>query len=196
MLQTLRKPLIQELLFIPNALRRHLVLVVFGVIFIALLAQLRIDIGPVPITGQTFAILLLAAVYGLNLSVLTVTCYLMVGALGLPVFQGFTYGLSVLKGATAGYLFGFIIAVVLVGYLAQRGWDRNFFSAALIMFLGNALIYIPGLLWLSHLFPEWSWQTTLANGFIPFIWGDIIKLLFAAALLPLAWKLLGKTDES
>ncbi len=190
MLQTLRKPLIQELLPISNSLLRSFILIVLGVAFIALFAQLRIEIGPVPITGSTFGVLLIAAAYGLNLGVLTIICYLIVGALGLPVFQGFTAGLAVLKGATAGYLFGFVISAALVGYLAQRGWDKNFFSTALAMLLGNILIYIPGLAWLNTFAPDW--QTTLQWGLIPFVAGDIIKLLIAAALLPAVWSFLGR----
>ncbi len=190
MLQTLRKPLIQELLPINSPLLRNFILITLGVIFTALFAQLRIDIGPVPITGSTFAVLLIAAAYGLNLGVLTILCYLIVGALGLPVFQDFKAGLAVFKGATGGYLFGFVFATALVGYLAQRGWDKYFLSIALAMLLGNILIYIPGLVWLNTLAPDW--QTTLQWGLIPFIWGDIIKLLLAATLLPVAWKFLGK----
>ena len=193
MLQTLRKPLIQELLPISNSLLRSVILIVLGVAFIALFAQLRIEIGPVPITGSTFGVLLIAAAYGLNLGVLTIICYIIVGALGLPVFQGFTAGLTVLKGATAGYLFGFVLAAALVGYLAQRGWDRNFFSTALAMLLGNILIYLPGLAWLNTFTPDW--QTTLHSGIIPFIGGDIIKLLLAAALLPAVWKFLGRNPQ-
>ncbi len=194
MLQTLRKPLIQELFPLDNSLLRSFILIVFGVAFIALFAQLRIEIGPVPITGSTFGVLLIAAAYGLNLGVLTIICYLIVGALGLPVFQGFTAGLAVLKGATAGYLVGFIFATVLVGYLAQRGWDKYFLSTALAMLLGNILIYIPGLVWLNNLAPDW--QTTLQWGLIPFIVGDIIKLLLAAALLPDVWKFLGRRSSN
>lgn len=192
MIQTNKKPFIQVLLPIPNIALRYAIQILLGVTLLALLAQVRIDIGPVPITGQTFAVLLIATAYGFSLGTITIICYLIIGALGLPVFQDATAGLAVLKGTTAGYLFGFIIATALVGYLTQQGWDRNFFSTALAMFLGNILIYVPGLLWLNQFAPDW--QTTLQWGLTPFIWGDIIKLLLAAALLPTLWQFMGKDN--
>lgn len=158
-----------------------------GVALLALLAQLRIEIGPVPITGQTFGVLLLGAAYGALRGGATLGLYLALGGAGLPIFQGGTSGLS---GATAGYLIGFWMAAVLVGYLAQRGWDRRVASCALAMLLGNALIYLPGLLWLRSFAPDWS--TTLQWGLWPFIPGDLVKLVLAALLLPGAWRLLGR----
>lgn len=158
-----------------------------GVALLALLAQLRFEIGPVPITGQTFGVLLLGAAYGALRGGAALGLYLALGAAGLPIFQGGSSGFS---GATAGYLVGFWLAAVLVGYLAQRGWDRRPLTCALAMLLGNALIYLPGLAWLRAFAPDWP--TTLQWGLLPFIAGDLVKLALAALLLPGAWRLLGE----
>lgn len=183
-------PLIQRLIPVPDSLWRTLLCVGLGVVFTALLAQLRFEIGAVPITGQTLGVLLIGAAYGMRLGSLTLASYLVVGALGLPVFTGGGSGLSSLTGVTAGYLFGFVVAAAVVGYLAEKGWDRQLGWAALAMLIGNVLIYMSGLIWLNQFMPDW--QTTLGQGLVPFIAGDIVKLLIAAGLLPATWKLLGR----
>lgn len=182
-------PLILQLVPFTGVMRTLLCLVL-GVSFTALLAQLRLEIGPVPLTGQTLAVLLIGAAYGARLGTLTMVSYLALGALGAPVFAGLSGGAAALTGATAGYLAGFVLAAAAVGALAERGWDRAFSRAAMAMLLGNLLIYLPGLAWLRQLLPDWP--TTLSVGLIPFIVGDAIKLLLAAMLLPVAWKLIGK----
>ncbi|CAN5782055.1 biotin transporter BioY [soil metagenome] len=185
---TLRTPLIDRLLPVPNVALRTIVQVVLGVILLAALAQVRVVIGPVPITGQTFGVLLLAAVYGRSLGALTIVAYLSAGLAGLGVFTGGVGGLAVLSGTTVGYLAGFVPAALVVGFLAQRGWDRSFRSTAAAMVLGNAIIYLGGVTWLLRFAPDL--QTALAWGLWPFIAGDLIKLAFAAALVPAAWRLL------
>ncbi len=191
----LSTPLIQRLIPFRNLALRTALQVVAGVALIALLAQVRIEFGPVPITGQTLGVLLIGAAYGAGLGALTMVTYLLVGGLGLGVFAGGAAGWATLTGTTAGYLLGFVIAATVVGYLAQRGWDRNPWLTALAMLIGNLIIYLPGLLWLNRVAPDWS--TTLQWGLIPFIPGDIVKLLIAVALLPTAWRLLGgrRTSE-
>lgn len=188
--RALHPPLIHRLLPVRNDAVRTLLQVGVGVALLALLAQVRIEIGPVPITGQTFGVLLIGAAYGAGLGALTLTSYLIVGGLGLGVFTGGGSGWATLSGITAGYLFGFLLAAAVVGYLAQRGWDRSVGGTALAMLIGNVLIYVPGLLWMTRFAPDWP--TTLQWGLIPFIPGDLIKLALAAALLPLAWRLLGR----
>lgn len=183
------KPLIHRL--VPGShtgLRTFLHLLV-GVAFVSLLAQVRVQVGPVPFTGQTLGVLLIGAACGVRLGTTTLAAYLLVGALGLPVFQGAASGWSYLLGGTGGYLLGFVLAAALVGYLAERGWDRQFGLAALAMLAGNVLIYVPGLLWLNRLAPDWA--TTLQWGLTPFVVSDLFKLVIAAGLLPTAWKVLG-----
>ena len=190
--QTLTRPLADRLIPIHQDALRIPLQLVLGVALMALLAHVRFEIGPVPITGATFGVLLIGAAYGLRLGSLTMVLYLIAGGFGLNVFSSGS-GWSYLTGATGGYLFGYLLAAALVGYLAQRGWDRRFSTTALAMLLGNILIYIPGLLWLSQIMP--SAQATLEAGLIPFIPGDVIKLFLASSLLPTAWYFLGKTNE-
>lgn len=192
------RPLIDTLLPVRSTTLRLPLQLALGVVLMALLAQLRITIGPVPITGQTLGVLLIGAAYGGRLGGLTLLAYLLVGGLGLGVFSGGESGWAYLGGATAGYLVAFPFVAALVGWLSQRGLTRTFTGTALVMLLGNVLIYLPGLAWLYTFAAEFapagtsplSW--TLGAGIIPFIPGDVIKLLLAATLLPLAWRLVGE----
>ncbi|HZJ08389.1 MAG TPA: biotin transporter BioY [Trueperaceae bacterium] len=161
-----------------------------GVLLLALLAQVRLQIGPVPITGQTLGVLLLGAAYGLPLGVTTVVAYALLGAAGLPVFAGGGSGLAYLAGPTGGYLVGFVLAAALLGYLARRGWDQSLASCALAMGLASLTIYLPGLAWL-HYALGLGWRATVAAGLTPFLVGDVIKLAIAAVALPGAWRFLG-----
>lgn len=190
MKSTLAYPLIHYLLPLPDRWRQVIYAAV-GVLFLALLAQIRVDIGAVPITGQTLGVLLLAAAYGWRLGTLTTGIYLLVGASGVPVFAG-SAGLAVLRGTTAGYLYGFVLAALLVGYLAQRGWDKTPGRTLAVMILGNVVIYACGLTWLRQFAPDWA--TTLQWGMTPFLIGDAIKIALAMLLLPMAWRVLGRRN--
>ena len=183
-------PLIQRLVRIENRTLRTALLIALGIAFLALLAQVRVEIGPVPITGQTLGVLLLGAAYGAGLGAATLAAYLLVGGLGLPVFTGFGAGFATFAGATGGYLVGFVIAAGLVGWLAQRGWDRSAAGTAAAMILGNMVIYLCGVAWLSTIAPDVG--TAIVWGVTPFLAGDAVKLAVAVVLLPLAWRLLGE----
>src|SRR3546814_8781828 len=115
------------------------------------------------------------------------------GALGLPVFAGTPekgLGLAYMAGPTGGYLVGYVLAAAACGWLAERGWDRNVLSATVAMLVGNALIYLPGLLWLGVLF---GWDKPILEwGLTPFLLGDLLKLALVAAGLPLAWRMISK----
>jgi len=163
-------------------------LILAGSLLIALAAQLqiRLPFSPVPITGQTFAVLFLAAMYGSKRGVATVVTYLTLGLSGLPVFAA---GAASLLGPTAGYLAGFVVAAFLVGTLSERGWDRRPWSAAASMIIGNLAIYFIGVGWLSRFI---GWDSVLAAGVVPFLPGDAIKIALAAFLLPAGWKVLGR----
>ena len=179
-------------------LTRDLLLTLWGSLLIALLAQASFWIGPVPITGQTFAVLMLAALLGSRRGSLSVLAYLIEGAFGLPVFASGRSGLAAFVGPTGGYLIGFVFAAWLVGLLAEKKWDRNPWTTILTMILGNILIYSCGLLWLWLLFfagrlPSDS-KGLLAAGLYPFIIGDFLKILLAAWLLPTGWKLLARKE--
>lgn len=159
------------------------VIVMGASLFIALCAQIALPLPhtPVPVTGQTFAVLLVGALLGARRGASAAALYLVAGAAGLPFFAPF--------GAhTAGYLIGFVPAAWLAGFLAERGWDRNPETALPAMLAASAVIHVFGLAWLSFFVPA---DSLLALGLYPFIPGDIAKCCLAAALLPGAWKLLG-----
>ena len=162
-----------------------------GVAFLTLLAQLRIQLGPVPVTGQTLGVLLLGSAYGLGLGALTSAAYVALGALGLPLFSGWQGGVAHLMGATGGYLIGFVLASALLGWLAEWGWDRSYARTVGAMLLAEVAIYVPGLVWLQLVLGA-GWAQTLAIGLVPFLLGDAIKMLLAAGLLPSVWRLLGE----
>ena len=168
-------------------------LVVAGAGLVALAAQISIPMPftPVPITGQTFAVLLVGASLGAPLGVASLLLYLLVGVAGAPVYAEQQGGWETFMGPTGGYLIGFVLAAGVTGYLAQRRWDRRFSSSVTAMLSGNVVIYLFGLAWLA-IDLNTSLEKTLELGLYPFIVGDLIKLYLAAALLPSAWKLLGK----
>jgi biotin transport system substrate-specific component len=173
---------------------REVALILGGSLLIALSAQLQfvLPFSPVPITGQTFAVLLLGALYGSKRGPATVVTYLALGVVGLPVFAGGTFGLSRLVGPTAGYLVGFLAAAFVVGLLSERGWDRKPWATAVSMIIGNGIIYVTGILWLSRFV---GWQAVLSTGFLPFLPGDALKIALATILLPAGWKLIGRSGR-
>ena len=164
---------------------RWALLTVLGSLFLALCAQVQVPLWPVPMTMQTFGVLLLGMAFGARLGAATVALYLLEGAAGLPVFAGFSGGLPVLSGPTGGYLFGFVIAAWLVGALAERGWDRGVLTTALAMLFGNVVLYVPGLIWLAGFVG--GAEEAFAAGLAPFWIGDLLKVALAAGLLPSAW---------
>ena len=168
-------------------------LVVGASLVIALLAQVSFHLRFVPITGQTLAVLLVGAALGSVRGGVAVGLYLAQGASGLPFFAEGKAGLDYLVlrdplHATGGYLWGFLLAAVVVGFLAERGWDRRFASAVGAMFVGNVAIYLLGLPWLAAAIGT-SVEDALPFGLYPFVIGDTVKLLLAATLLPAAWRL-------
>lgn len=170
---------------------KPVLLVGAGVAFLALLAQLRLQIGPVPLTGQTLGVLLLGAAYGARMGVLTTGAYAVLGVAGLPLFAGGGSGVAYLVGPTGGYVIGFVAAAALLGALAERGWDRSFARAALAMLLATGVIYLFGVAWLSVALGG-NLTAAIAAGLTPFVVGDLIKLGVAVTLLPNAWRLLGR----
>ena len=167
-----------------GSLTRWLALMVAGVIFVAIAAHIEVPLYPVPMTMQTFAVLIVGMAYGSRLGAATLALYMAAGLAGLPVFA--TGGAL---GPTSGYIFGFILAAGLVGWLAERGWDRTVSSTAVAMLAGNVLIYVPGLIVLAWFVGAGK---VLEYGFYPFLIGDAVKLVLAAAVLPAAWNLVGR----
>ena len=169
-----------------------------GVAFIALLAQISIPVpgSPVPVTGQTLAVLLIGTTYGARLGVLTFATYLLAGIAGAPIFApsatSANHGIDRLIGATGGYLVGMLIASLVLGYLADRKADQKFRTSFPALLLGDAIIFTFGLLWLQQTHDH-SWSKTIAAGFTPFILGEALKIAITATSLPLVWRRISRT---
>lgn len=168
---------------------RDAILITVGALFVAILAQVKIPLPftPVPLTGQTFAVLLVAAALGSKHGAASMAFYIALGAFGLPVFAGGAAGMAYLTGATLGYLIGFVLAAYVIGLLAERGLERNVRTSILPFLAGTVIIYACGVAWLAVVLGSFSKAITV--GLIPFVVGDIIKLIAAALALPAAWKL-------
>lgn len=167
-------------------------LVALGVAAMAIAAKIKVPFWPVPITMQTFVVLSLGAAYGVRLGTVTLLAYMAIGALGFDVFTGSSAeanGVAYMLGGTGGYLLGFVLAAAFVGWAARQGWDRSHGRMALAMLIGNAIIYVPGVLWLGQLYG--FDKPILAWGLYPFLAGDALKLALAALVFPLAWRAVG-----
>ena len=169
-----------------------------GVAFITLMAQVAIPVpgSPVPVTGQTLAVLLIGTTYGARLGVTTFATYLLAGIAGAPVFApsatAANHGIDRLLGATGGYLVGMFVASLLLGYLADRKADQKFKTSFPALLLGDATIFFFGLTWL-HYSLDLSWSATFAAGLTPFIFGEILKIAITATSLPLIWRKISRT---
>lgn len=172
---------------VPRTRVNDIALVLAGAALTALAAQIQIPMIPVPMTLQTFAVLLVGAALGAGRGSLSMASYLAMGAAGLPVFAGAKTLTGVLP--TAGYLIGFVAAGALIGFAANRGWTKNPLKLAAAFALGTVVIYALGvsglMITLGLTLPQ-----AIAGGVLPFLIGDAVKALAAAALLPIAWKLI------
>jgi len=177
--------------FLPKIENKSLVLVkdITLVLSFALLtgisAKLKIEIGVVPITMQTFAVLLSGALLGSQRGGLSQLVYLLMGLIGVPWFAR-GGGIGYIFSPTFGYIVGFVLAAFVVGLFSEKGFDKKIKSAILVMLIGNILIYIPGLFWLGKFV---GWRKVLSVGFFPFVVGDILKIILAGTILPFAWKI-------
>lgn len=172
-----------------RSLTRQALLALAATAILTLSAKIQIPFYPVPLTLQTLVVLSIGMVFGWRLGLMTILLYLAEGAVGLPVFAGTPekgIGLAYMMGTTGGYLFGYILAVLICGFLAERGWGKNVWTTGGAMLLGNIALYVPGLLWLGYLL-GWD-KPILAWGLTPFILGDLAKVMLACGLFPLLWK--------
>lgn len=177
----------------PRRIARNLVLVLAGSALLTLAAKLRVPFVPVPLTLQDFAVLLIAMSFGWRLGTATVLAYLGQGALGLPVFAGtpeLGSGIAYMLGPTGGYLLGFAGAAALVGWLAERGFDRRPATAALAMAAGLGLILACGASWLARFMPV---EEVLAVGLLPFLPAALLKIALATGLFPSVRRALMRT---
>lgn len=170
-----------------------ILLVISAAALTALAAQIRVSLPftPVPITGQTFAVLLTGAALGWRLGAAGQLLYLAVGAMGAPVFAEASGGVEVIRGATGGYLIGFVLAAGLVGWLAEHRHDRAFLTMVAAFLLGSALIYLFGVAGLMAA-TGWGLGEAVAKGVVPFLIGDLVKAVVAGFVLPGSWRLLGE----
>ncbi|RVD20667.1 biotin transporter BioY [Mesorhizobium sp. M4B.F.Ca.ET.017.02.2.1] len=173
-------------------LATQLFLAIVGTLLLTLSAKTKVVLGPVDISLQTLAVLLIASAFGLRLGVATLLLYMAEGAMGFPVFQGTPekgIGVAYMLGSTGGYLAGFVLMAAIVGWAADRGWDRHPVKLFNAMLVGEVVMMAMGFAWLAMLIgAEKSWQF----GVVPFIVGDLIKVALAAALVPAVWSLLPK----
>lgn len=169
-------------------------LVTGGALFLGLLAQISIPVpgSPVPVTGQTLGVLLLATAYGANMGLATFALYLAIGFAGAPVFAEQGYGFEKFVGPTGGYLAGMLIASWVLGALAGRKWDQKLFSAISAMLIGDLIIFSAGLIWLQH-FTGKDWAWSFGAGLTPFIFGEVLKIAIAGTSLPTVWKFVART---
>jgi biotin transport system substrate-specific component len=198
------RPTLADRIF-SRGLATDIILIAAGTALTSILAQIAIPLWPVPITGQTFSVLFVGATLGVVRAVLSMALYLAIGLLGLPVFApqpdgSHLPGVAALLGPTGGFLIGFILAAALVGFLAQREWDRKWLRTLLAFVGGTILIYAVGLPWLyvalTNLQVPNALQATLTGGVYPFLIGDAIKAILAAVILPLVWHLVGPTKKA
>lgn len=170
-------------------------LVVLGIMVLAVAAKIKVPVpgSPVMMSMGTFAVLTIGAAYGARLGLVTMMGWMIIGALGFDVFQSSSAdlnGITYMMGGTGGYLLGYVMATVALGWFARAGWDRSGGKMALAMLAGNVIIYVPGLIWLGMLY---GWDKPILQwGLTPFLIGDALKLALAAAILPALWKLIGR----
>ena len=167
-----------------------LVQIILAILFIALFAQLSIDVpvgeSSIPITGQTFAVLLSAYWLRQKMGTIAVFSYVLIGALGLPIFADRKAGWEVLTSGSGGFLIGFIIAAFVIGYLGKEDWQRSFSKSLLAITIGTIIILFFGIGRLASLY---GLEKGLAYGFYPFWKGAIVKIILGAAILPLYHRL-------
>lgn len=180
-------------LFAETPILRQIFLALMGSLFIAAMAQLSFRMlgSPVPVTGQTFAVLLVGMALGSRLGALAALAYCLEG-IYLPVFAEARTWAHPFTLYTAGYLFGFIGAAYVTGLLAERGWDRSAIGTALAMVIGNAVIYVPGMLWLGYMLAPAPVTEVMYKGMVVFMTGDVLKIIVAVVLFPTVWKMLNR----
>ena len=171
---------------------RATLLALIGTAVMALSARLSVPFWPVPMTMESFAVLVIGAAFGLRLGAVTLALYLVEGAVGLPVFAGTPMqgiGLAYMMGPTGGYLVGFVAAAAVVGYFAERGADRSAPQLLGAMALGHIVLFAFGYAWLDHLMGA---KVAWVAGVQPFILGTLVKTLLAALLVPGVWGVLSR----
>jgi biotin transport system substrate-specific component len=175
-----------------SGLLRGVLLAVLGAAALTVSAKISVPFYPVPMTMQTYVVLMIGMAYGLRLGAATVALYLAQGAVGLPVFAT-GGGIAYFAGPTGGYLVGFLVAAAAMGALADRGWSRSLVKVLAALALGTVIPFLLGVSWLAVFLGDFG--KAVAGGLLPFIWGSVFKFALAAATLPFAWKLVERVKS-
>jgi biotin transport system substrate-specific component len=172
------------------------VLVVAGVLFVALLAQIRfyMPFTPVPIVASTMGVLLVGSLLGTRLGVISMLVYLAIGAIGMPVFAAGNSGIEYMQGATLGYLVAYPVVAAVMGWFAERGWDQRIGTNIIALVIGSLIFYVLGAGWLAFGLGL-GLTAAITQGVLPFIIGDTVKIAIAIGVLPGAWRLLGSNKQ-
>ncbi|HMN98675.1 MAG TPA: biotin transporter BioY [Miltoncostaeaceae bacterium] len=166
-----------------------------GVVLMTIASQISIPWHPVPLTGGTFGALLIGGLYGFRRALLTLLAYTGLGVIGLGVWADWDGGWDTFTGSTGGYIVGYVVAAGIVGWFADHGATRDVTKMIGVMLIANATIYLLGAAWLANWTPpggtqELGWNAAYELGIQPFVPGDVVKIFFAACLLPGGWKLM------
>ncbi|MGV8896462.1 MAG: biotin transporter BioY [Rhodoglobus sp.] len=184
---------------ISRTLARDVALVVAGAALTAVSAQIAVPLWPVPVTGQTLAVLLVGVTLGAVRGGVSMVLYALLGIVGLPVFSESSSGWGVVAGPTGGYIIGFIFAAILTGWLAQREWDRKLLRAFVAFLVGSGVTFAFGLPWLAAYLGAVGAPTdlnyVLSAGLYPFILGGVVKAVLGAGIITLAWAAVGRRDR-
>lgn len=187
------RPTLADRLF-PRSIVTDLVLVSAGAAFVSIAAQIAIPLWPMPITGQTLAVLLVGSTFGALRGFLSMALYLLLGIVGLPVFSDSGSGISVILGPTGGYIVGFAFAAAFTGWIAQRSWDRKILRSILSFLGGTVVTFAFGLPWLAFTLGL-NLEQTLSSGLYPFLVGGIVKALLAAGIITASWGFFARDDR-
>jgi biotin transport system substrate-specific component len=176
-----------------------IVFIVSGAILTGLLAQVAIPIWPVPVTGQTLAVLLVGSALGATRGALSMLVYAVLGIVGVPVFSDWSHGIGVIGGFTGGYIIGFIASAALIGWIAQRQWDHRIWRALISAAAGTIVTFVIGLVWLWVALGKAGYPndptTVLVGGLYPFILGGIVKAVIAALVIGGSWRIIEWNDR-
>jgi biotin transport system substrate-specific component len=190
--RTLQAPTLCNVLWPQAWAVKATVLVVSGSLALAVSAKIQVPFWPVPMTMQSLVVLLIGIAFGSRLGGLTLLAYLGEGFVGLPVFAGAVAGPAYMAGPTGGYLVGFLLSAMFVGWLAEHGWGRDLWRTAVAMTLGHVLLFIPGVLWLAVFF---GWAQALALGVTPFIAATALKTGLGVGIIAALWALVGRRQS-
>tara|TARA_B100001123_G_scaffold446601_1_gene601545 strand:+ start:1509 stop:2075 length:567 start_codon:yes stop_codon:yes gene_type:complete len=171
-----------------NVLLKNIFYILFGTLLLTISSKIQVPFWPVPMTMQTFVVLIIAMSYGWKLSTLTLAAYLIEGAIGIPVFAK-GGGLTYLIGPTAGYLYGMLVAASVVGYFADKGYGKSIITCLFPLFIGTIIIFVFGITYLGLII---GFDTAIKVGLFPFIPSEIFKIALALFIIPTIWKYIKK----